>query len=205
MARKIVVTPEDMAKTLFKVTTVDERLCWGAWDLFANTTEPIFEARRRDITAYSALLPTLDALVRDDLKILRIELMHFAFAVIDYFLMRSQKLHDEFGARLCLETVHWYVWEFKGRVEPLGKSDEFLDATEARLKAYNDAWTVVQVEGIQKHRMLFETLLFGFCEPTAPVINVVLYVALQAGLIATQNAVMDFFHAHTLVEGPSAK
>jgi hypothetical protein len=190
-----------MGKTLFD-TTVDYRMYSGAMKLFGSTDQPIFEGASRDTTIYSVLMPEIDSYERTDLKILRIELMHFAFAFIDFLLLRSAKLHEELGAALCFETLHWYTWEFKKRIEPLGKSAEFLAATEARLRAYNGAWDQMRVDGENRNRVLIEETLFRFCEPEIPIINVMLYFALQRELSATSSMLMKYFETHKLSKQP---
>jgi hypothetical protein len=194
---KTSITPEVAGKTLFD-TIVDDRLYSNAMKLFGGTSEPIFEPPQRDTTMYSVLMSEIDFCNRNDLRILRIELMHFAFAYVDYLLMRSAKLHEEYGATLCFETVHWFVWEFKKRIEPLGKSQEFLSANEIRMRLYNEAWDQMLADGEKRNRMLIEEILFRFCDPKAPVINVALYYALQSDLLATQMMFIKFFETHRL-------
>ena len=194
---KMLMTPEVMGKTLFDIT-VDDRMYSEAIKLFGSTTEPVFEAAQRDIAMYSVLMPEIDSCKRNDLRILRIELMHFAFVYIDFLLMRSAKLHEQFGAALCFETLHWYVWEFKKRIEPIHKSAEFLAASEVRMHAYNKAWDQMLAEGDRRNRILVEQTLFRFCEPRTPVINVVLHFALQRELSATELMFMKFFETHRL-------
>ncbi len=191
------MTPEVMGKTLFD-TTIDDRMYAEAMKLFGSTDQPVFEGAERDTTIYSVLKPEIDSCKRNDLKILRIELMYFAFAFIDFILMRSAKLHEELGQALCFETFHWYAWKFKKRIEPLGRSGEFLAATEDRMRAYNEAWDQMLAGGDKRNRILIEETLFRFCEPETPVINVMLYSALQRELSATQSMLMKFFETHRL-------
>lgn len=189
------MTPDVMGKTLFD-TTIDDRMYAEGMKLFGSTDQPIFEGQERDTTIYSLLMPEIDSCKRNDLKILRIELMYFAFAFIDFVLMRSAKLHEELGQALCFEAFHWYVWEFKKRIEPSGRSAEFLVASEDRLRAYNKAWDQMLVDGDRRNRQLIEETLFRFCEPETPVINVMLYFALNRELSATQSMLVKFFETH---------
>jgi hypothetical protein len=191
------MTPEVMGKTLFDII-IDDRMYSETLKVFASTVEPIFVAPVRDTGLYSVLMPEIDSCERNDLKILRIELMHFAFVYVDFLLMRSIELHERFGASQCFETLHWCVWEFKKRIDPLGKSADFIAANEVRMRAYNDAWDQMLKEGDNRNRILIEETLFRFCEPTTPITNVVLHLQLQRELSATGLMFMKFFETHKL-------
>jgi hypothetical protein len=182
---KPTIRPEAMGKILFEMT-VDDRLYSNAMRFLGSIQEPIFRAIQRDPTIYAVLMPEISSYKRDDLIILRIELMHFALAYIDYLLMRSVRLHQRFGPSPCFETVRWYLWEFKKRIEPLGRSEEFLSASEIRARAYNEAWDQMLADGEKRNRLLIEETLLRFCQPETPVTNPLIYVALKRDFLSTQ-------------------
>ena len=135
-------------------TTVDDKLYSNLMKLFESSDHLIFQSPVRDTTMYSVLMPEIDLCERNDLKILRIEMMHYFFSVIDYLLMRSAQPRGKIGASVCEEILGWYIWEFRKRIEPTGKSGEFLALAEARLRAYNEAWDKMLADGEKRNRLL---------------------------------------------------
>src|ERR1700736_431264 len=132
------MTAEEVGKFLFEAT-VDDKLCSNLRKLFESSDHLIFQSPVRDTTVYSVLIPEIDLCQRNGLKILRIEMMHYFFFIIDYLLMRSAQPRENWSVA-GEEILSWYIWEFRKRVEPTGKSGEFLALAEARLRAYSEAW-----------------------------------------------------------------
>jgi len=187
----------DVVGTVSFEATVDEKS--NLMDAFGSSEDFIFQTHQRDTGMYSAFMPKIDICVRNDLKILRIEIMHYAFFFVDRLLMRSAKYREKIGEALCSEILSWYVWEFRKRIEPTGKSQEFLQVTAPRLKAYNEAWDTMMADGEKRNRLLVEETIFQFCNPYSKITNIAIYWALQLELMSMQSAFFNFFDSLQLL------
>lgn len=190
------MTAEEVGSVLFEAT-VDEKS--NLMEAFGSSEDFIFQAHQRDIGMYSAFMPKIDLCVRNDLKILRIEIMYYAFCFVDRLLTRSAKYQGQIGKSLCSEVLSWYVWEFRKRIEPTGKSQEFLDVSLSRLKAYNEAWDTMLADGDKRNRLLVEEPIFQFCNPQSKITNIAIYWALQLEVISLQSAFFNFFDSLQLL------
>src|SRR5882724_599494 len=129
---------QEVALGLFRFTVNDtshQRLISAA----LTDPGPIFPPQHRDFSMAAILLPELLNYNREDIKVLRVELMWFTFATIDFHLMRASGVRENLGHK-SEEILTAYVHEFNDKIAPSGRFREFLEAAEERLRAYNKAW-----------------------------------------------------------------